>query len=168
MHEIQQDFCIIEGPVPTSAAEAEPIDNTVEVMSSMAGEEHPRKAGRAEAPGGENAAFPFELLQEPIIEARVVSHEDGAVEQSQQFVLYVPEDRRSPNITVRDTGELFYVAGDGSLRIDECGVFLDYLAVAHPEDRDFYDPVIARVYSGCLKVDDGEFEVIRTRTEPRT
>ena len=139
------------------AAQAESLDQRVEVVTTLAGKEHARQPHRAEHRRREAITKAAELVaQEAVVESGVVRNEDAAIEAAANFAAQVLEARRSGDQMIVDAGELRDRGRDAATRVDETAPLLHHPAVIEQHDADLDDAVVHRGAAGGLEVDTGQ------------
>lgn len=131
-------------------------DQGVEAVFVVLGKERARQAHGAEHVGLEACAQAAELLaHEAVVEARVVGHEQPALEAGFQLVGHGLEAGGAAHHVVADAGHALDELGDAALRVDQGAPAADCLAV-DLDDADFGDAVVPRVGAGGFEVDEGD------------
>ncbi len=135
----------------------------IEAARQAHGAQHVRAEGDLEA-----AEF---VLEEPVVEARVVGDEELALEPLQHVARDLGEGGRAAHHRVGDAGEDLDVLGNGALGIHQRGPFVHELAAGHAHDADLGDAIARRRRAGGLQVDerDGgcEHQAARARAARR-
>ena len=141
-------------------AEAMPLDEGVEVVSAMLGEEGAGELDGAEGLFLEGNPLAAEfVLQKAVVEAGVVGDEDLAGEPVEKFFCNLVKGGRIGHHAVGDAGELFDEGGEGLLRVDQGRPFPVGLAIRHLAQADFDDPVVQGIGAGGFEVE--EHEILR-------
>jgi hypothetical protein len=130
-------------------------DERVEPVADRLGIEAAREAHGTKHVRGERHLDPAELvLEEAVIEARVVRDEEVALEHLVHGAPHFGERGRLAHHRVGDAGEGLDLLGDAALGIDERAPFVDHFAVGHAHDADLGHAVRGRDGSGGLQVDE--------------
>ena len=153
--QVGQHRRVAERTVALAALEAPALDQRVEVVPVVLGEERARQANRAQHRRRELLAHATELVaHEPVVEAGVVRDEQAPLEPARG-----PPTRRSSNVGASATISLVMpvkLSMDGGMRwhgIDEAAPLLDDRAVVEQHDADLGDPVLRGRAAGRLEVD---------------
>ena len=117
---------VAERAVPLLAGQVEPLDQRVERVGRAVGVERAAQPHRAERLRLEREAGALELgPQEAVVEAGVVSDEDGAVEPVDQVLRHRFERRRRAHHLVGDPGQPLDLRRDRHAGIDQRGPLVD-------------------------------------------
>jgi len=136
------------------------LDQAVEVVARMLGIEAPRELHRAERARAIRLPRALELLlEEAVVEARVVRDQHAPGEPRAELHGERTEPRRARDHVVGDAGERLDRRGDGGLRVDQRGPLTGDLAAVHLDHGDLGDAVVHRVRAGGLQVDDRQRRV---------
>jgi len=132
-------------------------------MFAQGGEPMGRKPGKmasrfddgAEDGAAEGDFAAFELgLEEAVVEAGAVGHEDGLANKLAEFRGDLGETRGLADHGIGDAGELADEGGNAALRIHEARPFPDDAPPAHPDRTDLGEAVAGGITSGGLDIDD--------------
>ena len=144
----------------TGAVERMPRNQRIEAVAVGLRKQSPRKAHRAQHARGECAAQTrVRMLQEPVVEARVVRDEHAVREALGEFCGDRRERRRATHHCIGDAGERLDGWRDGDLGIDQRAPFVDAhhaVLVIDAQHGNLGDAIHRRAGAGGLEIDEGE------------
>ena len=144
--------------VAGSAHEAMAFDQRIEPVTVVLGKQRPRELDGAQHRRVERLADAAEfVLDETVIEARVVGDENAIVEKRTDAVRQLGKSWRIGDHCVGNADQGLDIRWNRPARIDQAGPAFDKLTVFDPQDRDFGDPIDHRIGAGGFNVDKGEF-----------
>ena len=105
---------------------------------------------------GEGLAGPTEFgLDESVVKAGIVGHEDAALQPRGNLGQQRLEARCALDHGLRDTSERLNFRGDEAIGVDQRGPLLDELVAIDEEDADLGDAVIGGADAAGFEVDEG-------------
>src|SRR5437899_10489463 len=123
-HELPQNARITECTVTGRTSQAVPVDHRIKVVAGIFRVESPRKLDRAQHFSREGSTEASELvLEEPIVETRVVGDEHAACETRENFAGHFTKGRRVGHHRVGDTGQRLNAGRYAAFRIDKRATF---------------------------------------------
>ncbi len=123
----------------------------VEPVADRLGIEPAREAHGAQHIRGKGDAGAAELvLEESIVEARVVGDEDAALEALEHLAAQLGEGRLAAHHRVGDPRECLDLLGDAAFGVHQRRPLVDEFAVVDAHDADFRDAIARRGRSGSL------------------
>ena len=141
-----------------SAHEAMAFDQRIEPVTVVLRKQRPRELDGAQHRRVEFLADAAEfVLDESVIEARVMGDENAIVKKRPDAVGQLGKSRRVGNHRVGNADQGLDIRWNRPARIDQAGPAFDKLTVFDPQDRNFGDPIDHRVGAGGFNVDKGEF-----------
>ena len=144
-------------PVAATGGEAVAGDQRVEVVAVVLRVEQARELDGAQHRRAKDDAEALELvLQEAIVETRVVGDEQAAFQPAQDLAGERRERRRVGDHRVADAGQLLDEGRDAGFRIDQLLPFADRAVGSDGDDADLGDAVGGRRGAGGFEVDEGK------------
>ena len=156
-HELPQHLDVAHGAMARRAHQAVALDQRVEAVAVMFGEQRARQLDRAQHRRRELAPDAGEgVLDEAEVEARAVGDEDTALEQRGDRVGHGFEGRRVGHHGVGDAGDLLDQRRNRLAGCDQALPARHHLAILDAQDGDLGDAVAHRMRTGALDIDDGK------------
>ena len=132
-------------------------DHRIEAVPDSLRIQPPRKPHRAQHVRGEGDLHAPELvLDEAVVEARVVRDEQVAFQARANFGGELRECGRSSHHRIRDPRERLDFLGNRAAGVHERGPLFGELALLHAHDPDLGDPIAGRRRPRGLEVDEGD------------
>ena len=140
-------------------------DQRIEIVRAGLRVEAPRELDRAEDLRRKRAPQAGELvLEKAVVEARIVSDEDSALDLSGNVVGYLAEGRRRGHHGVADTGERLDRRWNAAFRVDQAAPLADLRSFVDAHDPDLGHAIGAGGHAGRFEIDEGESDSIRFRS----
>jgi hypothetical protein len=147
---------VAERPVPTAHAQPVALDQAVQVVPRMLRKQLARQLHGTQHRGAKIMAGALEfVLQEAVVEARVVGDEQAAFEALQDLFGDIREGRRIGHHRIRDAGQVLDEGGNRRARIDQAGPFAHAVRI-DLDNADLGDAVRRRRGAGGFEVDKGQ------------
>ena len=154
---LEQRLGVAHRPVAGRAGEVVAGDQRVQPVAVVLGVERAGQLDGAQHRGVEALADARELvLDEAVVEARVVGHEHAVGEQRPHAVGEIGKGRGVGHHGVGDAGEALDGRRNRHARVDQARPALDQHAVFDAQDRDLGDPIHHGVGAGGFNVDEGD------------
>ena len=154
--ELADQLRIGQRPVAGVGGQPVPLDQRIQIVPLVLRKQGARQLDGAQHRRPEGDAQPLELvLQEAVIEARVVGDEQPACQPAQGFLGHGREGRRRGHHFVADAGELFDEGRNAGARIHQLLPLAHRSVLIDFDDADFGDAVCAGGGAGGFEVDEG-------------
>src|SRR6266567_1552156 len=132
-------------------------DQSIEVMARILRVEPARELHRAEHAGCEGASEAPELvLEEPVVEARVVRDEYAARDPPGNLIGNLAKGRCAGDHGVGDAGQALYFRRDAAFRIDQRAPLAHPRAVVDTDDANLGDAILRSGCAGGFQIDEGD------------